>query len=483
MRYLPLLALLLLPASAHAAEPDAAAIDKLVADTLQAWEVPGASLVIVRGNDVIHLKGYGRKQFDKPDPVSPDTLFQIASCTKAFTSTLLAMLVDDGKLNWDDRVSDHLPGFKLADEKASAQVTIRDLLSHRTGVPGNDLLWYGTRFTVDEVIGKVGKLPLTYPFRGGFEYNSIMFMAAGRCTKQPWDALVKARVTDPLGMKGIRFTTKDLPADRATGHEKKTKLTTMPLYEMPEPNPAGSIHASARDLGAWLKFQLAGGTFNGKRLVSEKQLLETRMPQNTIKLEGLARIMNPDTEKLQYGLGWVLLDHRGKRVCTHGGQIDGFRVQITLLPDEKLGFAILNNLHETRMNQALTNNLIDLYCGLTPRDWNGFFLKIVAEVERAKREALEARNAARKADSKPSASLAAYAGEYRHATYGTSKIVEKDGKLSLEWGRYRAPIEHYEADTFRFTEGSFEDKLVEFRGNAQGPTGFRMGGLVFERAP
>jgi CubicO group peptidase (beta-lactamase class C family) len=462
---------------------DAAAVDKIVEDALKAWEVPGAAVVIVRDGEVIHLKGYGRKQFDKPDPVSPDAIFPIASCTKAFTSTLLAMLADDGKLNWDDHVRDHLPGFKLSDPKADELVTLRDLCSHRTGVRGNDLLWYGTLFTVDDVIGKVEKLPLSYPFRGGFEYNSIMFMAAGRAAahrmKQPWESLVKDRITTPLGMTGVRFTTKDIPADadRASGHEKKSKLAVMPGYEMPEPNPSGSIHASARDLGAWMKFHLANGMAGGKRLVSEKALNETKSPQNTIPMTGLARAMNPDTERLQYGLGWVLLDHRGKRVQLHGGQIDGFRTQITLLPDEKLGIAILNNLHETRMNQALTNTLIDANCGLSSRDWNGFFLKIVAEVEKSKHAAIAARNSARKPDTKPSLALSAFAGEYRHPTYGTAKIIEKGGALSLEWGRFRGTLEHFESDVFRAADGYFAESLVEF----QGAKSFRIGGLVFER--
>jgi CubicO group peptidase (beta-lactamase class C family) len=486
MRFAPLLVLFLVDSPARAAEPDAAAVDKLVADAMQAWDAPGAALVVVRGDQIIHLKGYGRRQHDQPAAITPDTLFPIASCTKAFTATLLATLADDGKLDWDDRVSKHLPGFKLADPDASEKVTLRDLLSHRTGVPGNDLLWYGTRFTVVEVLGKVDKLPPTYPFRGGFEYNSIMYMAAGRAAeriaKQPWDALVKDRITEPLGMSGIRFNSKNLPTDHAIGHVKGAKLATMPMYEMPEPSPAGSIHASARDLGAWLKFQLANGAAGGKRLVSEKNLLETRTPQNTIKLDGLARAMNPDTEKLQYGLGWVVLDHRGKRVQTHGGQIDGFRTQITILPDEKLGFAILNNLHETRMNQALTNSLIDAYCGLSERDWNAFFRKIVEQVEKSKRDALAARDAAR-TGAKPSLPLASYAGTYRHPVSGDAKVIETDGKLSFAWGRFSAPLAHFDGDAFRITEGYFAEKLLEFASANGAAPAMRLSGSVFERVP
>ncbi len=487
VRFVLLLALLLLPLNSIAADPTPAAVDALVADALKSWDVPGAALVIVRDGEITLLKGYGRKHLAKPDTVTPDTLFPLASCTKAFTSTLLAMQVDDGLLGWDDRVRDRLPGFKLSDPKADALVTIRDLLSHRTGVPGNDLLWYRSPLTIDEVVGKVGRLPLTYPFRSGFDYNSIMYMAAGRaaenCGKKPWGALVKSRITDPLGMAGVRFTTKDIPAnaDRATGHVKTKGVAVMPDYEMPEANPSGSIHISARDLGAWMKFHLAGGTVNGKRLVSEKTLNETKTPQNPIRLEGIARAMNPDTEKLSYGLGWLIADHRGKRLVFHGGQIDGFRAQITMLPDEKLGFAIVNNLHETRMNQAVTNNLIDLYCGLPPRDWKAFFHKIVADTAREKREAIAARNAARKEGTKPNFPLAAYTGEFEQPVYGSLKIAEKGGRLEVTWNRFRCPLEHFESDSFRITEGYFEEKLVEFAGNAQGPTAVRFAGIVFQK--
>jgi CubicO group peptidase (beta-lactamase class C family) len=480
--------LIALPAPLSAADVDPAAVDRVMADALAAWDVPGAALVVIRGDQVLILKGYGRKNVAKPEPVTPDTLFPLASCTKAFTATLLAMLVDEGKIAWDDPVREHLPGFKLADPHADAMVAIRDLLCHRTGVPGNDLLWYHSPFTVDEVIAKVDRLPLTYPFRAGFDYNSIMFMAAGRAAArrggQPWEKLVKERIALPLGMKNLRFTTTEIPADadRAAGHQRRGgKVAVMPAYPMLEPNPAGSIHASARDLAEWIKFYLAGGVANGKRLVSEKSLKETTMPQAIIRLEGNARAMNPDTHQLSYGLGWVVSDHRGKRVIAHGGQIDGIRVQITLLPEEKLGFALLNNLHETRMNQAVTNTLIDRYCGLSPRDWNGFFLKIVADAAAAKKAAIEERNKARKPDTRPSLPLSAYAGEYSQDAYGKLKVIEKDGRLAIEWSTFKCHLEHFQDDVFRVTDGYFEEKLVAFGGSAGKVAAIQFNGIVFKR--
>jgi CubicO group peptidase (beta-lactamase class C family) len=314
-----------------------------------------------------------------------------------------------------------------------------------------------------------------------------MYMAAGRAAArrggQPWEKLVKERIAEPLGMKNLRFTTTAIAADadRATGHQRGSKTVVMPDYPMREPNPAGSIHASARDLSQWIKFHLAGGVGGGKRLVSEKNLKETQRPQNIIRLQGNARAMNPDTFQLSYGLGWVVSDHRGQRVIAHGGQIDGIRVQITLLPDAKLGFALLNNLHETRMNQAVTNTLIDLYCGLSPRDWNGFFLKIEADAAAARKAAIEARDKARNPDTRPSLPLAAYSGEYTHEAYGKLKAIEKDGRLSIQWHNFTCPLEHFQDNVFRVTEGYFEEKLVGFGGMAGRVMAVQFNGIVFKR--
>lgn len=463
---------------ARAADPDPAAVDRVVAEALKAWGVPGAALVVVRGDKTLVLKGYGRKALAAPDAVTPDTLFPLASCSKAFTSAVLATLADEGKLNWDDPVRNHLPSFRLSDPNADALVTLRDLLSHRTGVGGHDLLWYRSPWGVDEVLKKVELLPLSYPFRGGFEYSSLMYMAAGRAasriTGRPWEKLVRERLCDPLGM-GCYFTTKDIPplADRAAGHRRtKNGVEPMPPFEMPEPNPAGSVHATARDLAAWLKFHLAA---------KSKNLAETHSPQAIIRLEGMAKRMNPDTVQLSYGLGWVVCDHRGKRVVLHGGQIDGFRVQLAFLPDEKLGIALLNNLHETRMNQAVANALIDLYCDLPPRDWNAFFLNVVADDEAAKRAEVAARDKARRTDTKPSLPLGGYAGEYENPIWGTAKVTAKDGRLVLEWSTFRNPLEHYQLDEFRVAEGHFADRLAEFAGAAGKVTAVRFHGEVFKR--
>jgi CubicO group peptidase (beta-lactamase class C family) len=475
---------------ATAAGSGSAAVDRAMAEALKAWDVPGAALAVVRGDQTLILKGYGRKHADRPDPVTADTVFPLASCTKAFTTTLLAMFVDEGKIGWDDRARNHAPGFHLSDPHADALLTVRDLVSHRTGLGANDLLWYRAPWGVNEIIRRAEYVPLEYPFRSGFAYCSIPFLAAGRAVanagKQPWEVLVRTRICAPLGMTGVTFTTKDISpsADRPGGHRKGKdgKVEPMPAYEMAEPNPSGSMNASARDLAAWVKFHLAGGVASGKRLVSEKNLRETRTPQTIIRLEGSVREMHPDTHQLSYAMGWLVFDHRDKLVVAHGGVIDGFRVQITLLPQEKLAFVVLSNLHETRMNQAVSNTLIDLYCGLPARDWNGYFGKVVAEDEARKRSEIESRNKARKPDTRPSLPLTGYANEYRDPAYGKAKVVADGGKLVLEWSSFRCSMEHFQDDTFRITDGYLEDRLVEFAvAPGRGAVALRLIGVVFKK--
>ena len=454
-----------------AMEPDAGAIDALVEKTRAAWDVPGVAVVVVRGDETLVLKGYGRRALGKPEPITPDTLFPLASCSKAFTTTLLAMLVDDGQLAWDDSVHKYLPDFHLSDPNADALLTIRDLLCHRCGLAGHDLLWYRAPWSLQEIVKRAQRLPLDYPFRGGFRYSSIPFLVAGQViekrTGEKWEKLVKTRICEPLGMDGIYLTTTSIPsdADRACGHKigKSGKVEPMAEYVMPEPNPSGSVQATPRDLAAWLKFHLAKGVGpDGKRLVSVKNLTETHTPQNLIPMRGSARELNPDSVQLTYAMGWLRYDYRGKQVLSHGGMIDGFRVQLTFLPDEGLGFAVLCNLHDTRMTLTLTNLLIDRYCGLPAKDWNGFYRKIVDDEAADRKRNLEKRAKSRDPKAKMSLPLLDYAGEYVHRAYGPARLTARDGKLTLVYGNFTCPLEPFEGDTFRITSGFFEDQLVRF---------------------
>lgn len=449
---------------------DPRAIDAIVNEAREAWDVPGVAVVIVKDDQLFHVKGYGHRDFARNEPVTADTVFPIASCTKAFTTTAMAMLVDNGRMSWDDPVKKHVPYFQLSDSAANTLVTLRDLVSHRTGVASNDLLWYRAPFSREETIRRIGRVRLNKPFRGAFQYQTTMFTTAGeaveRTSGKKWEAFVRERILDPLGMTQVSFTTPDAlnAADHAMPYRKSGpgKIEPMPWYSIAAPEPAGSMYTTARDLAPWLRFQLGEGTFNGKRLVAAKHLRETHKPQNIIPLEGAARAMNPDTHLMCYGMAWVIQDYRGKQLISHAGAIDGFRAHLTLVPEARLGIGLLNNLHQTSMNLALSNRLVDHFLRLQRKDWNAILGEQVRNQEAAARAKFEKMLAGRERGTTPSHALSAFAGEYDDAAYGTVMITLENGRLLWKWQSFAAPLEHFQRNTFMLQDDVLSYPLVEF---------------------
>jgi CubicO group peptidase (beta-lactamase class C family) len=435
---------------------DAKAVDAVIREGLKAWQVPGAALAIVKDNEVVYLKAFGVKDLESKEPVTPDTLFPIASCTKAFTTTAMAMLVDDGKMDWDDPVRKHLDYFHLSDPLADANLSLRDLVTHRTGVSGHDLLWYRAPWSREEIIRRIGHVKPKHSFRSAFQYQSIMFMAAGSAveaaSQMKWEDFVKTRIFDPLGMTASTFTsTAALKApDHASPHRRNRAgdPAVIPWYPLTTPDPAGSICANARDLARWVQFQLGDGTFTGKRLVSAKNLAETHSPQMVVRLEGPARDLNPDTNQMNYGMAWVLQDYRGHFLVSHAGAIDGFRTHITLVPNRKLGLVILNNLHGSQMNLAVSNQLVDLLLGLPQRNWNELIMGQVRKSEAAAAAKLRDREAKRRLGTKPSRPLVDYTGTYQDPAYGSATVTLVNSTLMWEWSTFKAELNHFQDDTF-----------------------------------
>jgi CubicO group peptidase (beta-lactamase class C family) len=443
--------------AARAADFDEAATDSAVRKALAAWRVPGVAVAVVRDGRVVYLKGHGVRRVGRPDPVTPDTLFPLASCTKAFTTTAMAVLVDEGKMAWDDPVRRHLPWFHLGDPRADRLVTLRDLVSHRTGLRSHDLLWYRSPLGQEEIIRRAGRLPLDRPFRGAFQYQSTLFTAAGHAVAAAagvsWVDFVRGRLLQPLGMSGVVFTTPDARArpDHAFPHRPgpRGEPEVMDFYPMNVPDPAGSVHAGARDLAKWLCFQLGDGTAGGRRVVSERALRETHTPQIDLPMDDSDRRTFPDTRRMSYGMGWLVFDNGDHHVLAHGGVIDGFRSYLLLVPERRVGIALLCNLHQTRMNIALGNTLLDLLLGRPRRDWNA----IVQDVDRRERAEAEARERERLArrvpGTHPSRGPAAYAGVYEHPAYGEATVsVGPGGVLVWQWGSFRGVLEHFHFDTF-----------------------------------
>jgi CubicO group peptidase (beta-lactamase class C family) len=450
-----------------------AAIDVVVQDALKAWQAPGAAVVIVKGDEVAYMKGFGVKEAGTSQAVTPDTLFAIASTSKAFTTTALAMLVDDGKMSWDDPVSKHIDFFHLSDPLTDRNVTLRDLVTHRTGLSRNDMLWLGSPWGREEIIRRIGFVKLSQPFRSTYQYQNIMFLTAGyavgKASGSSWEEFTRKRIFEPLGMKGANFSTNDATkaADHATPHVRGPagKVSTTPWRNIDNVGPAGSINAGVRDLSQWLRFQLSDGTFNGKRLLSAALLDEMHSPQMVIRLDGttgvtaFTKAMNPETTMMSYGLGWTIQDYRGQLLVSHGGSIDGFRAQVALLPKHKFGIAILSNLGRTSLPEAVRNNVVDVLLGLSKKDWDAHYLAQMAKAEATEKAREKKFEASRKKDTKPSRELSAYTGTFEDPAYGEAKVSLDGDGLLLEWSSFRLRLEHWHYDTF-VTKG---DPLVNHK--------------------
>lgn len=470
------------------------AVERVVGEALAFWEIPGASVAIVTP-DCAYSGGFGVKDLRTGEAVTPDTLFAIASVTKAFTTCALAMLVDEGRLAWDDPVRKHLEWFRLSDPLADANVTVRDLVTHRTGLSRHDMLWYKSPWTSEEIVRKCGQVALTRPFRSTYQYNNNMFVAAGLVIQAAsglaWNDFVREQIFQPLGMGTANCTWAEAMAapDRATPHRKRGDHPLGPIewLNFDSEGPGGTINASSREMTAWLRFQLAAGTHEGARLVSEANLLETRSPQMVIRPEPLERevLELTGTTQQTYGMGWSISDYRGHSLHSHGGAIDGFRSTLALAPRAGVGVVVMVNGAPTNGHAAIRNTLLDALLDLEPRDWNAllrpYHERALAEEEERKRKRAEKRLT----DTPPSHAPADYAGEYLHPAYGTARVDAAGDRLSLSWSRFTLPLLHWHHDVFLLSDPEADvDDLVRFSQDADGKiASLELLGQVFQRAP
>ena len=446
---------LCLPAFAQNAI-DPKAIDRVMLATMKAWQIPGAAVAVVKNDRVVYVHAYGVKDLMTNAPVTIDTLFQIASTSKAFTSTSLAMLADEGKLSFDDPVRQHLEYFRLSEPCADQQVTIRDIVSHRTGLSRHDELWDYTTLTREQVIRGMGEVALTKPFRTSYQYQNIMFIAAGEvvahASGMSWDDFVPTRIFGPLAMTHTVTSDADWSAnDHASGYRydwKQNRITPQTADPTSTIGPGGAVKSTARDMANWIRFQLADGMFEGTRLVSKEMLDETKTPHTIIRLENSTRDTHPESNLLAYAMGWNVQDYRGELLVSHAGALNGFRAHVDLLPRRNAGFVILSNLGRGMALVSLRNALADMLTAKPQRDWNAYYLMVDRKADEREEKLKEDRRAKRKPDTHPSRPLDAYAGTYSNGAYGDAKIALVNGALVLQWARLTIPLAHFHYDVF-----------------------------------
>ena len=457
MRPLNAVLLSLLLSLAAAAQPfDTKAVDKIVTSAMRAWGIPGAAVAIVKNDRVVYVSGYGTRELGETAPVTGETLFQIASTSKAFTTTALAMLASDKKLSFDDPVRQHLDYFHLSDMCADSQVTIRDIVSHRTGLKRHDELWDNSPLTREEVVRSIGKVELSKPFRSAYQYQNIMYIAAGeivaKASGMSWDEFVKTRIFQPLAM--ARTVTSDADwnaAEHATGYQydwKTGRISPQRPIDTATIGAGGGIKSCATDMANWLRFQLASGAFNLVQLTDPAMIEETKTPNTVVRMEGLTREANTETNVMSYAMGWVVQDYRGEMLVSHAGALNGFRTHVDLLPRRNSGFVIMTNLGRGLALVSMRNSLADLLSNKPGRDWNAYYLMIDRRADEKSAAEKAVRDAKRIPDTNPSRPLENYAGEYQSPAYGIAKVSVVDGALVLQWSRMTIPLTHFHYDVF-----------------------------------
>lgn len=474
---------------AVAAPLDKAALTTILKDAHAAWAVPGIAVAVVDGDNVL-LDAVGLRDLSGTEEMTPDTICGIGSITKSMLATTLAMLVQEGKADWDDHVRKHLPWFRLADPLADRDVTLRDLLAHRTGIARHDVLWHLAPWTVEESVKRLAFLEPEAPFRASYRYNNLAYMAAGLALEGPtgatWYDAMRARLHKPLGMTRTLFLRKDVlaTADHALPHLFAGNAWQPAQWydDDRQTRASGSVKSCARDLAKYLQFHLRGGLVDGKPLLGRKILDELYRPANVVPVPPL-RAQHTGTVQASYALGWHVSDYRGEHLLEHGGAVDGFRTAVYLLPRRKFGVAVLTNCTEAGAAQAVGLTVLDRVLGKQVTDWHKALPRTAGAEETTRTARAAAREKARQPDTKPSRPLALYAGKYRDKGYGPVEVELKDGRLWLTWSSFREPLTHYHFDTFALPEPSLlAADLVAFQIGATGQvTGLKMLGREFVR--
>ena len=467
-------------------------IENFVNKAMQTWNVPGLALVIVKDDQLLLSKGFGIREIGKPDQVDEHTLFAIGSNTKAFTATAIGLLVQEGKLAWDDPVTKYIPTFKLHDIHATQMITIRDLLCHRSGLGtwAGDVLLLSS-YSTEEVVRRLQHIPFGYGFRAGYGYSNLMFITAGLVIEtvsgMSWDDFIQQRIFQPLGMTDSVTNPRYLKerTNIAVPHEDvKSKLQTVVQREDAHVGAAGSIHASAADIALWLRLQLNNGSLEGKQIVDTAILEETRTPHTPIKLAAFERKLFPTRHFSAYGLGWFLSDSHGRFIVRHTGGVDGMLSSMVMIPEEKLGIAVLTNKLPNAAYILLPHYLNELLLGLPVQDWIQIYTDLEKEGHDKEAEVKKQREDSQAKDTHPSLALEKYAGTYDSAILGgatlsvegdalSGEAVSKRSGLHIQLQAHESisgTLEHWQYDTFlcKWNDPVLGESMIPFITNGQG---------------
>lgn len=456
-----------------------------LAHILEASQVPGMAVAVVKKGRVLMSEGFGLRDRARDLRVTDTTGFPIGSCTKAFTATLLGTLVDEGRLDWDTPVRNYLPDFQLYDNYATTHITPRDLLSHVSGLPRYDLLWYGnSEFSRADLYERLRYLEPTADLRQEWQYQNMMVMVAGymaeRLLDTMWEDAVQSRILKPLRMNHTTLSIDAMVAsgDASVGYQRgHDSVMALPYFTSTSVGPAGTINSCARDMARWLQMNLGGGEVDGRRVINAPTLREIQRPQVVINDGGTDD--TPGQTFDLYALGWGVHGWRGHRMVEHGGNIDGFTAQVGLIPDEGIGVAILSNGDGSEMPTVVMRTVFDRLMGNNEKNWGEEMAARMRAAE-AQMAALAEENddgdeegGARVTGTSPSHKPEEYVGFYEHPAFGSAEIVRDGRDLRLRYGRIDTRLEHFHYDVFRThaaeaTSEWFDRIRLNFRSDVNG---------------
>ncbi len=430
-------------------------LDTAFARVLKDWKASGFAVAVIEKNKVVYSKGFGYRDFEKKIPVTPQTLFAIGSCTKAFTSSLIGMLQKDGKLDIDKPVRDYLPDLRFYNDQMNNQITLRDMMSHRTGLPRHDFSWYFFPTTRDSLLHRIRYQEPTAGLREIWQYNNFMFLAQGvvaeKLYQRSWEQLIKEKILDKLGMNQTVFSVKDMQksADAAKGYYVKNDsiITLMDYYNIDAMGPAGSINSNVTDMANWVITWINGGKFNGKEIIPAEHVTQA-MSSQMISAAALPDKENPDIHMGTYGFGWMMSSYRGHYRVQHGGNIDGFSANVTFFPSDSIGIVVLANQNGSTVPGVVRNILSDRVLKLAYTDWNTKLKTANDKAMAAARESAKNVSSRQKFNTKPSHSLKDYAGYFTNDGYGGWDCFLKNDSLFARFPNKLIWLKHYHYDVF-----------------------------------
>jgi len=434
-------------------------LDAYIQKGIELWKPPGLAVTVVKDGEIIFKKGYGVTTIGTNKLVDENTLFGCMSTTKAFVAAGLAMLVDDGKLNWDDKVINYLPEFQLKDPYLTREITIRDLLTHRTGLGNTDYLWSMMTINSDSALYKMREVEKSYSLRSSFIYQNLMYLAAGKVietlSNQTWGAFLKERIFQPLGMNDTYSLLEQVQSieNKADAHyEIDGKITKIEQMSADNIGPAGSMWSTANDIGKWIQFLLNKGVKDDQQLISPANFDELFKVQQIIPANEFyptQQVTKPNWTT--YGLGWFQHDYRGKMVQFHTGSLAGMIAIAGMIPEDNIGVYVMGNLDHVELRHAIMYTVFDLFMdGTITKDWSNDFYTLYHPDADSPKESEPTKNA------KPSIEEASLLGNYFNKQYGNVGIYKKENQLVFNLNNTLiGNLSHWHYDTYK---GDFDKK-------------------------